>query len=297
MISPIFGELWDEPWLNILQMAVASGSFILNIILLLANYRRENTRWATDGILCTITGLADCTIAMYVMLSTAARTFDHTLLYDDSTWCRINYIVGRTMGLACLDVAALLSLVRYLVIVRGHAPHPRGWACVALSLLALIATVTFEHSRNSTIYVFPAKLYCSPVNERNSLLLLSILIQLLGILPLFVIPFCYARVSLHYVKIASRLSVQPQLRSKIFGICIMATAYILAFAPDYIIFGLLNYFYILPTPLLTGLASCISGCVSLLNAIFPLLYHTEIHQNALDLFSHKDSRHTTFIQY
>ncbi|KAI0244262.1 hypothetical protein L0F63_005988 [Massospora cicadina] len=281
MAPPVFGMLKDEPWLDILQMVTAVGSLVLNIVLLLANYRRGENRWATDGILCTINAIAD------------SRVSDPKLIYDDSLWCKINYFVARSLALICLGIAALLALVRYLVIVRGHQPHPRRWTCVTLVFVGFSIFITVQRAAGARIYVYPSKLYCSPVSLQPSLSGVSVAtaIEFLTILPLLIIPFCYSRVSTFYARLISNLNssyiatrARFRVHHKILGILAIAIAYSLAVLPDYAVLVFLWHFKFSPPSLIIGLATCLSNFVSVLNAIFPLVYHEEIRREAVNFF-------------
>ncbi|KAI0225899.1 hypothetical protein L0F63_006411, partial [Massospora cicadina] len=252
---------------------------------------RRECRWATDGILITMAAILDCGQSCFVITTTLIRVIDPLGVHDGSMWCSVSFVVGRSIGLSCLALVALLSLVRYLVIVCGHNSHPKRWTCSAIFSCVFISAVLYYRSTLFELYVYPSKLYCSPIKFNNdfSTAIIGYLILPMSFIPLFTIPYCYARVSFYYYRLVNKLCSEEPSRTrayrKIAVIIMMVVSYWLVIFPEYILFFSFILFDLHPTPLLDGIVCCLSNCVSLVNALFPLICHYEIRKEARMLFA------------
>ncbi|KAJ9060455.1 hypothetical protein DSO57_1030751 [Entomophthora muscae] len=296
-MTPFFGNTERVWWIETLQLSIACVSIVLNGVLLRSNYRRTESRWATDGILITLTAILDLILGAYLITNSSIRFTHPELVRDNSDWCTLTFIMGRAFGLACLVLVALLSLVRYLVIVRGHKPHPRRWTCISLFICLFLPILFSVRAKLSTLYVFPSKLYCSPVQTESGFFphFVAVVFYGLSLPPLVIIPFCYASVSFHYSRLVSNIyggetSTRAKIREKIIGTTIIVISYWFVILPDFIQLLAFRQYGFITNPYLDGLVCCLSNCISLINALFPLLYHEEIRREASYILSrHKVS--------
>ncbi|KAJ9071845.1 hypothetical protein DSO57_1033124 [Entomophthora muscae] len=144
-------------WLDLLQLCVALASLILSGILMLANLRRGIWRWETDGILMTMIAFLDSVLGVYTIVATVIRMAVPFAAYDDSVWCQINFVFSRVLGISCLNLIMLLSLVRYSVIVFFCKSHPRFWTVVAILSVTTITLATSFRLYGAKLYIFPIK--------------------------------------------------------------------------------------------------------------------------------------------
>ncbi|KAJ9073401.1 hypothetical protein DSO57_1016942 [Entomophthora muscae] len=279
-------------WIDALQVATALASFSLNGILLLCNYRRGKNRWTTDGILITINALLDCVISFTLILNAFIRLGYPALVYDGSTWCRISFINEEVLGAVCLNLVTVLALARYLIIVRGYNPHPMAWTFVAL-FVALVASFTLSFRVvEAQLYVYPAGMYCYLIAPQLGVLTpFSIVCFLLYVPHLFIIPYCYLRLSYHYSRVMNRhvceFDASYRLKQKILGLIVVIVVYWLSLIPYITVSSAIRYFHFAIPPLADGLIYWLKCCFILINALFPILFHAEIQANFNLIFNLK----------
>ncbi|KAJ9056661.1 hypothetical protein DSO57_1030681 [Entomophthora muscae] len=282
-------------WLDSLLLFTSFTSLALNGVLVIGNYRRGARRWATDGILITMTAFLDCLMSICIIWATLSRLVDPSLVYDGSRWCHITFICGRILGMTCLNLVMYLSLVRYLVIVRHRNSNPRFWTILAILTVLSIAVITVLRYTDPDLRVFPSGVYCSVVSQDATLgiSLVSNALYLFSFPPLFVVPFCYAKVSSHYARLISicesDLHVVRKMRGKIAGIILVTLAYWLAVIPGVLLYFAIRLFDLVPSPTIDGLVYWLLTSVALINGIFPIFFHNEIRASVVDMFSPKRS--------
>ncbi|KAJ9070780.1 Galanin-like G-protein coupled receptor npr-9 [Entomophthora muscae] len=275
-------------WIDLLYSLTTLVSFVVNVILLVCNYRRGEGRWSTDGILITINALLDSILAAYAVSSTLVRIQYPSTIFRDSLWCHITLFIERALSTACLNTVMLLALVRYLVIVHKTNPYPRFWAFVAFGLILALLILAGICSRDSKLYVYPSGMYCYPVFSRleNTSKAVYLFYLIFYIPHLLIISFCYLRISWHYQQLlrAREFRATTGVWGKILGLFVVVLAYWVSIIPHIVIVNIVN-----PNITLDGLFYWFKGCFLLINALFPVLFHLEIQDNFKQLFSLKES--------
>ncbi|KAJ9073398.1 hypothetical protein DSO57_1016939 [Entomophthora muscae] len=278
-------------WIGTLQILTAVLSFSVNIILLICNYHRGKERWSTDGILITINAVLDCILSWYLIIADLFRISNPSLVYDGSPWCHVTFIFERAIGTSCLNVVMLLSVVRYLVIVQKKNSNRIVWTGATMALIFGLLTVTLIRSSNTKLHVYPSGMYCYPIStEEGKVESITYFVYLLFYVPhMFIIPFCYFCISRHYSLIIStfdmtHFNLPTRIQAKVFGLAAVAVAYWACIMPHIIIVQSIYILNTKPPPLLDGLLYWLKGCFLLINAIFPLLFHTEIQNNFYSTF-------------
>ncbi|KAJ9088597.1 hypothetical protein DSO57_1021490 [Entomophthora muscae] len=282
--NPFRGNIHNEYALDGIQMLMGFVSILLNILLLISNYLRKKSRWEVDGLLITITALLDCVIGCYFVIGTAFRLTDPSVVYDSSPWCVFSFTMGRTASVACLNMVALLAMVRYAVIVHQHPPRRWCWTTVAILLLVTCFIVAMLRAHTDTLYVFPSRMYCAPINRHDTAhykILVNITVWI-ALPPILIIPFCYISLAVNYVRQVRGLygGVFPRHGRHprhVVGMFLIVIAYVAAIIPK--LYMLISFFQFenTPSPLFDGISTTSSNFISIINAIFPLLFHEEIN--------------------
>lgn len=279
-----FRNTHTEPVLDGIQMMVGFASIVLNILLLVANHLRKATRWEVDGLLITATAVLDCVIGGYFVLGTAFRVVDPTIVHDSSPWCVVSFMMGRTASIAVLDMVALLALVRYMVIVHQHPPRRWFWSCLAVLLLGLCFVVALLRASTDVLHVFPSRMYCAPTHRDDAAhyKILVHLTVLLSFPPILIIPFCYIGITVAYVRQIYAMyngEFPPYGRPlrRVVGMALIVLAYFAAILPEFVLLIAFRSYGKRPSPLFDGLAVTAFNTISIINALFPLLFHEEIN--------------------
>ncbi|KAJ9088586.1 hypothetical protein DSO57_1021480 [Entomophthora muscae] len=285
--SPFEGNIHDEYVLDSIQMLMGFVSILLNILLLISNYLRKKSRWEVDGLLITITALLDCVIGCYFVIGTAFRLTDPSVVYDSSPWCVFSFTMGRFAPFASLSMVALLAIVRYVVIVHRRPPRRWLWTTTAILLLISCLAVVILRAHTDVLYVSPSLMYCAPTHRSDvahykALVHITVLISFP---PILIIPFCYISLTLNYVRQVRGLygGVFPRHGRHVVGMFLIVIAYVAATIPKLSMLISFFLFENIPSPFFDGISTTSSNFISIINAIFPLLFHDEINPTTAGL--------------
>ncbi|KAJ9068920.1 hypothetical protein DSO57_1023775 [Entomophthora muscae] len=272
-------------WVDSLQIIVSLVSVALNGILLLCNYRRGNGRWATDGILISMNAALDCVISMYMIGGTIYRLMYPSLVIDNSTWCKVSFIMERSLAISCIHLVMLLALARYIAIVNNRSTSSHVWILSAILSTTGIFAFTIYRSYKIQLFLYPSGMYCRTKDHKNNFISVTypLFYFFITILPLVIIPYCYIRISYHYARLIrnmhmSDMPITSYIRGKNKGIIVVAIAYWFAATPHMLVFYLHRTFQVNTDATVDGLCYCFKSSVLLINAIFPILFHNEIQE-------------------
>ncbi|KAJ9049986.1 hypothetical protein DSO57_1018714 [Entomophthora muscae] len=273
---------------DLFLIVLASSAAVLNAILIVCNHRRGDGRWASDGILIAMGAAFDLQLGVYVAVASLVRVVSGELVYDGSIWCKVNFIVERTLAVTCLNLVMLLALMRYLVIVRRYKSLPLLWFSISSGTFLLIFLITLLRSKSTKLYVYPSGLYCYPMTSKRVFIkdVFSNTFTLLCVPHLFIIPLCYLSIANHYKRLISNIyecGFATHVHRQIRGICILSAAYWVAFAPHIALVFLVRVFETLPSPGLDMLIYYLKTSSLIINALFPLLFHEEINGKLWEL--------------
>ncbi|KAJ9077468.1 hypothetical protein DSO57_1016594 [Entomophthora muscae] len=279
--------------MDLIQVAMGGTSIFLNSLLLISNYKRNNTRWAIDGILISITALLDCIVGLFLVCGTLLRISNPSIVYDNSPWCIVSFIASRILTIACLDLVAILSLVRYLVINRNHSQRPKLWISISILVLLSLSTIAVFRILTEKLSVFPSRMYCTPIPSPKTTILAR-LTEGLCLLPLVIIPLCYISITASYIRRAyitygGEFPVNSRPVRRILGVMLIILAYYAATVPKYVIVGTFRIYNQLPSPLVDAISTIAFTSIPLINAIFPLMFHEEINAAYCSLLSYRPS--------
>lgn len=266
--------------LDIAKVLLGVVGVALNVVLFAANARRS-PRSSTDRGLLSLTAVIDLVLGAHTICATLVRIARPELVTDGSVWCAFSYILGHTAAVASVDMVALLSLVRYLSIARGHRHRSRLWVAIAFGLLVALCAVDLARIASSQLYVYPSAMYCAPLGTVFSPLCvaLSYVNLLFSFPPLLVIPTCYFLVALFYRRgyIDMYGGELPRVAfRRLLGLLAVVVGYALVILPKYTMVVLFRLTDRVPSPALDATCALLFNGVPIINALFPLLFHQEI---------------------
>ncbi|KAJ9079163.1 hypothetical protein DSO57_1038296 [Entomophthora muscae] len=162
----------------------------------------------------------------------------YSVLDDGTVWCHINSLVGWSVTISALNVMALLSLVRYLTIVRGKEIHNSAIIVIACTIISGITLLFGVKQIVNKPVAFTSGMYCAAVWSDGAPLssTLSIIIWIVALPPLFIIPICYARVTSYYTSIVLGSSgeyLPRKLYKQRQSLILVIICYIMTLLPEY----------------------------------------------------------------
>lgn len=271
--------------LAVLVLAVVS---FLNGMLLAITARKK--RWVIDSTLIAVIACFDMLLCVFMACSVATRLIVGTsMLTVRGSWCIASSIIFCGCTIVTLFFTALLSLVRYLVIVRGHRIRNARWTAASLVLLILLWAMFGISGAYSIRYLLPSGLYCTPQFYSNEPMvkLFGYTIFFLLLFSLVVIPACYVGVTLHYRYILSQCEDVNPLQPVTARLTLIVVAYLLAILPETLHVALALTHIVQRTGTSDGIVMTLLFSVTLINALFALLMHEETKRDFLDFFSIK----------
>ncbi|KAJ9049193.1 hypothetical protein DSO57_1027130 [Entomophthora muscae] len=275
--------------LDIVRIVIGVAGVVSNVVLFIANNRRKD-EISTDRELFTLTILLDLAQAMQIICGTVVRTVSPGTAADGSVWCAFSYILGHTTAVASINLVALLSLMRYLSIVRGCKQRTRFWVAVGFALLTALCALDLARVANSILYVSPSSMYCAPFGMGSALqAVLSYISFIMFVSPLVIIPICYLMVGLFYRRTYINMhgGELPQVvRRRLLGLLLITVGYYIAILPKCISI-ILRTFNKAASPTFDAWFAILFSLVPIINAMFPLLFHQEVRNAAPTIFRNK----------
>ncbi|KAJ9084933.1 hypothetical protein DSO57_1019109 [Entomophthora muscae] len=281
------GDMHRNLVYDVLLFSIGPIGLLLNG-LLLKLIASKRSRPAIDCILLTIIAELDLLTSVYIIVSQVWKWLSgYSVVRDASAWCYLSSSLGRMAKLASLDVTALLSLVRYVAIVRGANIVNRYWLAVAIMLIGVIAALFTVKSVFTIPTVAASGLYCFALHDFENPVFIAFhaILPLFAVPPLFIIPTCYALVISHYRRILTQITdtLPRHLVYQSRGLLVITIAYALVIIPEYLIIVLCVYFKVEVSPDVDSMARILISSITIVNPLFALFLHEDTRK---ELFSH-----------
>ncbi|KAI0238602.1 hypothetical protein L0F63_005893, partial [Massospora cicadina] len=211
---------------------------------------RQRVR-GTDTLLLVIMSLMDSLIGVTWILFSVGKWYTSYHLLEVPIWCQIQGSISIGALEASSDCAAILALLRYLVIVWRVPVRRIWWDTFSLALVSISLTCAVRSAEMSI--VMPVGSYCEPITLQHTTFSRFYSVWLLGriiVIPVIIIA-CYGGIIVHYHRLKVYLNYQihgcemPKLTQTIkrphdeinctiyqlLGVCV---AYAVAFLPSLI---------------------------------------------------------------
>ncbi|KAJ9081401.1 hypothetical protein DSO57_1014919 [Entomophthora muscae] len=275
-------------WLDIVLFVLAIGSIFVNVVLLSFTYNCK----PIDTVLISIIACLDLLSAVCICGGSIWKwASGYAVLQDNSVWCHVNSLVGWSMTLSALNITALLSLVRYLAIVRGMQLWNQYILLLAVGIIFAITFLFGLKQHVNVPLVFPSGMYCAAVwsDDRPISLYLSIIAVVISLVPVFIIPLCYARVTAFYSQVVLHRD-QEYIPKKLYrrrNFLVLFTAfYIAMILPEFLQAFISITFKLKMQPWSDATCKILVFLVTYVNPAFAFHSHDEIKTNILTLLTY-----------
>ncbi|KAJ9088596.1 hypothetical protein DSO57_1021489 [Entomophthora muscae] len=263
---------------------VATVSLMLNVLLLRVNYRRKV--WAVDVVLMSLIAAVDIVADCFQILTQILHeATDGKVAQSDNWWCYSSMILLRALGVAAIDLTALLALVRYIAIVKGRSLRANRWVWSGAGIVGSLLVIFVIRLNISRLQLVPSDMHCVFAWKKPSVAnrILNVLISVYIMPPIIVIPFCYFSIVRHYNILLDAIQsdcmscTEKASRGKIKVLFVIVIAYMLAVLPEYAM-TLAHIVYKAETsPALDAITKVLYSCSNILNASLALVAHDGIY--------------------
>lgn len=263
MLDNVHLNTWSETLLVIISiLGLISNVVVLKIVFC----PRTRSPLEADSILMIMIAIFDVIACCFALVTQFLRWGQIISYLEPLPWCYYDLIIFSTSTFATLALTSALSLVRYLVIVRGWDISWRRSLQMGIILILAVWFVILYRGLENPLLPMPSGLYCMPHAPLSAAPIGQIIVDILYstlVLPFpFLIISCYALVTLHYHRLVDQGSravlhqsdglvyspsqmqsvvsqfTKTQRRNTI-KLVLIIVAYVLAIGPEYI-FSFLN---------------------------------------------------------
>ncbi|KAI0243754.1 hypothetical protein L0F63_001021 [Massospora cicadina] len=270
---------------NILLFILGFVSILLNGVLLFLTFNRK----PIDIVLMAIIASLDLASAVCVFGGSIWKwASGYAVVQDGSVWCHINSLVGWSVSLSALNITALLSLVRYLAIVRGLQMRNPSIILVGVSIITCISLLFIVKQIMNKPLVFTSGMFCFAGWTDGTLLsdVLSYAITVVALPPLIIIPLCYARVIAYYTATVLR-PAQGLGMKKVYNhrrsLFIIMACYLVTLLPEYLQAFIAITFKKELIAWVDAICKILIFTVTIVNPIFAFLSHSKIRNDLICL--------------
>ncbi|KAI0240977.1 hypothetical protein L0F63_007003 [Massospora cicadina] len=283
----VFGPVEPILAIDILMLVVALVGLGFNGLLLYMTKEYRRVSRALDTTLIQVISTSDALTSLFMSVSIVLRwAIGDGILVNDGLWCRISSILFGGATLIALVFSALLGLARYLVIARGWAVDNKRCSVAAYLLAAFIICEFVYLAFRFRVTVPPSGLYCLPRfwDHDYSSRFVGLTALFLLVFTLFTIPLSYFGITLHYHKMIGRMGGIKdyrhiwRIRRSTYFLLLIVFCYSVATFPEFILIGLSLGGTVTRTNLLDGIVILLLSTTTIVNAIFSLMMHDDIHR-------------------
>ncbi|KAJ9066897.1 hypothetical protein DSO57_1020681 [Entomophthora muscae] len=270
---------------RVLAVMLAVPSLALNGLVILALLRR-GTGWAIDVQLMFLIGVLDTMCAMFVFVLQIAQKATGSLLIDQPVWCTLSAIMCEATVVSAVVLAAMLSMARYLAIVRGRSLATGRWMLGGISAAVVVWLVVYVISLVDEPQAMPSKLYCFPLRLDFSAprMLFFVLFLLIVLLPsLMVVGGCYSMLLLHLRRLVSYGEPSAGRGRLFLKIILVLFSYCLALLPELALLFKEAASKVPRTPGEDATVTLLLFSLTIVNAVFVLALHHETRQECRNI--------------
>ncbi|KAJ9065542.1 hypothetical protein DSO57_1018403 [Entomophthora muscae] len=285
--SFVFGPVEPVLGIDICMFVLGLVGFSINVLLLYMTFIYRKRSCAIDTTLIQIISLFDALTSLFMVVSILLRwTTGEAVLTNDGLWCRVSSIMFGGATLLTLVFAALLALVRYLVIARGWRINGKVFTFVSYVLVVFILTEFTYLAFRFRVTVPPSGLYCLPRfwEKDYSSRFVGVTTIALLVFTIFTIPMSYLGITLHYHKLIRDMGSSKnyehvwRIRRSTNSLIVIVTCYFFAFFPEFLLVGVSVGGIVRRTNVLDGIVIFLLSSTTVINALFSLLLHDDIHR-------------------
>ncbi|KAI9296530.1 hypothetical protein K502DRAFT_167603 [Neoconidiobolus thromboides FSU 785] len=295
-----------EPWIgvDIVLFVIAILSFALNTVIAYLTLFNRNKFLAIDSILISIIAILDSIGSLFLIITQIIKWSIGDEITTTSIFCNFSLLIFISATFISIIVTGILSLVRYLIIVKNYHISNKRFVIIITISLVLLYSIICVAAFTTNLILMPSGIYCLPGNRNTITIKFFNFMILFFVIPtVFLIPICYLLVLNHYRKlidslntgietIAYKKSIKKRFfDSTILKFLIVIIFYLICLCPEFILFLYTTFTQQPRLGLADGIVMLFLFSVTLVNGIFVVTLHEESKDSFLRFIGIK-SNHT-----
>ncbi|KAI0226312.1 hypothetical protein L0F63_003231 [Massospora cicadina] len=270
---------------RVLTVMLAVPSLGLNG-LVLSGLLRRRTGWAIDVQLMFLIAVLDTMCGLFVMVLQISQNVRGETLIEYSGWCTLSVVMCEATVVSAVVLTAMLSLARYLAIVRGCSLRTGRWMVGGIVAIVIIWVVVYMVSLLDQPQAMPSMLYCFPLRSdfKSPGMMAYVLFLLLTLMPsLLVVGVCYCLLLIHLRRLINYGEPALGRGRLIIKIILIVAAYGLTLLPELCLLFKEATSMIPRTPGEDAFVTLLLFSITIVNAIFVLALHHETRRECRNL--------------